>query len=101
MGCGSPEVLLDCEQPEPGDLEGYCILGEADGAQAALADRSACVSTPSEPRQVAHGPGGCDAPSAAVLEAEQAEYERCWAAAYDDALDRLVEGADTACEPIE
>ena len=95
LGCAAPEPLLDCEVPEAGDLEGYCVLGEQDGAEAARVDREDCGSDPSEPDWVAHGPGGCEEPSEEVLQAEQQAYASCWRAAYDTV--RGPESADTGC----
>ena len=98
MACGSVEPRLDCEQPYQGDLDGYCILGENDGATAAAIDLATCADPPTEPADVARGPGGCDEPSTAVLEAEQAAYVRCWDRAYSDAMP--TDTADTGpCEP--
>jgi hypothetical protein len=101
LGCGSPEVLLDCDEPEAGDLEGYCVLGENDGAAAAAVDLADCPESPSAPLPVAHGPGGCDEPSQAVLDAEQGAYEDCWRTAYEQALASLVHSADTGCVPTD
>lgn len=98
LACGDPEVLLDCEEPEQGDLDGYCVLGENDGAAAAAADRAVCAATPSEPEPVAHGPGGCEEPSQAILDAEQRAYEDCWRSSYEATLEALDSG-DTGCEP--
>ncbi len=101
LACGDPEVRLDCDEPESGDLDGYCVLGENDGAAAGVADHADCPATPSEPGSVAHGPGGCDEPSQAVLDAEQGAYDDCWRRAYEEALTSLVDSADTGCVPTD
>ncbi len=78
--CGEPATPPRCEQPVAGDLAGYCALGELRGEEAAAACHTAAA-----PEAVAEGPGGCDEPSADVLAAEQATYDRCWQAAYEAA----------------
>lgn len=102
LACGDPEPLLDCESPEAGDLEGYCILGENDGPLAAAADIAVCAEEPAVPSDMAEGPGGCTDPSQAVLDAEQAEYARCWQEAYDAVIAAAAATADTGpCEPAD
>ncbi len=99
LGCGNPEVRLDCEAPEDGDLEGYCIVGSHDGAEAATSDRARCALEPSVPTYVAQGPGGCEEPAQEVLDAEQRAYTDCWQEAYDGTWAERVDSGDTGCEP--
>jgi len=99
VGCADPEVRLDCEAPEAGDLEGYCIFGSNEGAAAALADRARCAEEPSLPDEVARGPGGCEDPSQALLDAEQAAYVQCWQEAYEATMMEQTHSGDTGCEP--
>ena len=99
MACGSPEPLLDCDEPEQGDLDGYCVLGEAHGDDAArsfLEER--CEGEAPLPDAVAEGPGGCDEPSDAVLSAEQAAFDACWQEAFDEVLGPYVD--DGSC-PVD
>ena len=94
VGCAA-DLPEECSSPTEGDLEGYCIAGENDGAAAGRADAEACLEDddePSVPEQVAEGPGSCgDEVSESVLTAEQAAYEDCWAEAYDQAQAELTE----------
>jgi len=87
-GCDA-ELPPECTEPDPGDLDGYCIVGDHDGEAAARADMEACIEDddelePATPEEVAEGPGSCgDVVTEAVLAAEQQAYEDCWQLAYD------------------
>lgn len=89
VACGDDTAPEGCTNADEGDLEGYCIVGEFDGVEAAEADMASCAGLDddappvSTPAYVAEGPGDCgDAVSVTVLEAEQEAYEGCWQAAY-------------------
>jgi hypothetical protein len=88
--CAAP-LPEGCLEASDGDLEGYCVLGSHDGAEAAAADESSCAGLSDDapersvPDEVAEGPGDCgDEVSDEVLAAEQAAYVDCWQAAYDE-----------------
>lgn len=87
--CGGDTVPEGCTTPDEGDLEGYCIVGDAHGAAAALDDMATCAGLDEDappvsvPPYVAEGPGDCgDDVGEVVLQAEQEAYEGCWQAAY-------------------
>ncbi len=88
LGCDA-ELPAECTEADPGDLEGYCVLGDNDGRAAALDDIDSCAGLDedrprAEPTYVAEGPGSCgDEVDDEVLEAEQAAYEGCWREAYE------------------